>query len=112
MKIFSTHQIKESGVSHNPDIKKKVFLENGLIPKLTTFAQATFTPGQSVDTHKHDTMHEVFYVQSGKAEFVIAGKKFLVQPGDCITIDPGEEHSQSNPFSEPVTWLYFGIATD
>lgn len=112
MKLVHTNQVPEVGVSHNEDIKKKVFLEKGFIPQLMTFGSATFKPGQSVETHKHDTMFEVFYIQSGKAEFVVENEKIEVAPGDCITLEPGEEHSQSNPFDENVTWLYFGIATD
>lgn len=112
MKLIHLRDIPATGVSHNESIKKRVFLENGTIPNLTTFAQATFKPGQSVETHKHDTMFEVFYVQEGRAEFIVEGEKVLVAAGDCITINPGEKHSQKNPYSKDVTWLYFGIATD
>ncbi len=112
MKRIHLDDLKEVGISHNKDIKKKVFLENGLIPKLTTFAMATFKPGQKVETHKHETMFEIFYIQSGRAEFVIQGEKLLVQEGDCVVVEPGEEHSQENPNKEDVTWLYFGVATD
>lgn len=112
MKLIHLSEIEEMGVSHNPDIKKRVILDKNYIPKLMTLGQATFQPGQSVDTHKHDTMFEVFYIQSGKALFVINGKSVELSPNDCLSIEPGELHSQKNPFSEPVTWLYFGIATD
>ena len=36
----------------------------------------------------------------------------ILIPGDCITIEQGEDHSMNNPFLEDVTWVYFGIATD
>jgi len=112
MKHLNIFSIPETGVSHNPEIKKKVILDRGYIPKLMTFGEATFQPGQSVEEHKHDTMFEVFYIQSGKAEFTVNGEKFVLSTGDCLSIEPGELHSQANPYNEPVTWLYFGIATD
>ncbi|MCL7764157.1 cupin domain-containing protein [Polaribacter sp. Z014] len=112
MKLVHTNTLPEIGTSHDEDVKKKVFIEKGIVPQLMMFGSATFTPGQSVETHKHNTMYEVFYIQSGKAEFIVNDQKMIVVPGDCITIEQGEFHSMSNPFSENVTWLYFGIATD
>lgn len=112
MNIVHLEEILEVGVSHNPDIKKKVIIEKGKIPHLMTFAQATFKPGQKVETHVHETMIEAFFIQKGKAEFVVEDQKMEVLAGDTITIQAGERHSQSNPFHEDVTWLYFGIAVD
>lgn len=112
MKIVKTNSLPELGVSHNPEIKKKVFIGTGEIPNIMMFGSAVFTPGQFVELHKHDTMYEVFYIQKGKAEFSVNHKKIIVSPGDCITIEPGELHAQSNPFEENVEWLYFGVATN
>ncbi|MCG1037021.1 cupin domain-containing protein [Polaribacter sargassicola] len=112
MKLVHTSQLPEIGTSHDESIKKKVFIKKGEVPQLMMFGSATFTPGQEVETHKHDTMYEVFYIQTGKAEFIINDKKMIVVAGDCITIEQGEYHSMSNPFSDNVTWTYFGIATD
>ena len=110
MKLIHSNQIPEIGVSLNEDIKKKVFLEKGYIPQLITFGSATLKPGQSVPAHKHDTMFEVFYILSGKAEFIVNNKKVELTAGDCITIEPGENHPQNNPYDKDVTWLYFVIA--
>ena len=112
MKLVHTNTLPEIGTSHDENIMKKVFIESGEIPQLMMFGTATLTPGQAVETHKHDTMYEVFYIQSGKAEFIVNDKKMIVVPRDCITIEQGELHSMNNPFSENVTWVYFGIATD
>tara|TARA_R110002126_G_scaffold277373_1_gene423190 strand:- start:36381 stop:36722 length:342 start_codon:yes stop_codon:yes gene_type:complete len=112
LKIKHIDNIAETLANHKGNILKKVFLEKGEIPNLMMFSAATFKPQQEVEMHKHDTMFEVFYIQSGKAEFVINNKKYIVEAGNCITIEPGALHSQSNPFNEEVTWLYFGIATD
>lgn len=112
MKIIKTKIIPEQRVSHNPEIKKKVFIEKGVIPHIMTFGEATFLPGQSVETHLHETMYEVFLITSGKAIFEVKKDKILVEEGDCITIEAGEIHRQSNPFDKKVTWLYFGVSTE
>jgi len=112
MKLVQTSKLPFTGVSHNEEIKKKVFLEKEVIPKLMMFSETIFKPGQSVGAHKHETMHEVFYITKGKAEFVINGQKIKVKKGDCITIEAGEEHSQINSYNKNVNWLYFGISTD
>jgi quercetin dioxygenase-like cupin family protein len=112
MKIVHLSTVPESSVRHSPSIKKKVIFDTGYIPTVTTFAQATFLPGQSVGEHTHPTMYEVFYILSGKAVFRINGEDSEVGVGDSISIEPGEVHAQMNPYSEPVTWLYFGVATD
>lgn len=112
MKIIKSDKVKITEANHQGNILKKVMIKKGEIPNLMMFSTSTFKPNQKVETHKHDTMFEVFYVQKGKAEFIINNKKYIVEASDCITVEPGELHSQSNPFDEDVTWLYFGIAVD
>lgn len=112
MKLSKIKDLPEVGVSHNQDIKKKVIIDKGYIPHLITFGQATFKPGQSVATHKHDAVFEVFHVLSGKAVFIVEGKEIILEEGYSLTIEPRELHSQKNAFDENVTWLYFGISTD
>lgn len=112
MRVASELDIDWIGVSHNPEIKKKLFVEKGTVPKLMSFGKAIFTPGQGVGEHVHETMYEVFYITKGKARFIVNGKERNVQKGDCIVIEQGERHSQSNPYDKDVEWIYFGIATD
>ena len=112
MRLTHTHSLQEILTNHNSNVKKKVFIEKGEIPKLMMFGTATFKPGDQVEIHVHKTMYEVFYIQTGKVDFIINGNKTTVVGGDCITIEPGENHSQHNNYSEDATWVYFGIATD
>ena len=112
MKLVHLSEITEVGINNAHDVKKKTMLERGYIPKLMMFGQATFKVSQKVEEHSHETMYEVYFIQQGKAVFVINGKEYEVNENDCITIEPKELHFQKNPYTEPVTWLYFGIATD
>ena len=57
-------------------------------------------------------MFEIFYILKGKAEFVVNKEKVEVGKEDCIILEPGDLHSQSNPYEKDVVWTYFCIATD
>ncbi|MFA4930300.1 MAG: cupin domain-containing protein [Patescibacteria group bacterium] len=112
MKKINIADVIEMGVRQNPKIKKKVLIDRGEVPRLMVFGQATFQPGQTVAEHQHETMFEIFFIQSGRADFIIDGQKVELKTGDCLTIVPGEMHAQTNPYDEKVTWLYFGVATE
>ena len=109
MKLSNINDLKEEGTSHDKNIKKKMFLQKGDIPNLMMFGSATFKSGQKVETHKHETMSEIFYIDKGNIDFEVENKKIQLKAGDCITIEAGENHSQYNPYNEDATVLYFGI---
>ena len=112
MKLIKTENLPLVGVSHNPEIMKKVFIEKGTVPSLMTFGEATFKPGDAVDLHVHETMTEIFYITSGKAIFEIEGSVSEIEKGDCIVIEAGEKHLQKNESQDNVVWLYFGVSND
>ncbi|MFC1649246.1 cupin domain-containing protein [Patescibacteria group bacterium] len=112
MKNRNLNKLNWKAVSHNPEIKKKVILENGEIPRITTFGKAVFKPGQSVEEHKHPTMYEVFLITCGKAKLFVSGEEMIVTKDDCVVVEPNEIHSQSNPYNKDVVWIYFGVATN
>jgi len=112
MNIVDWNELPDLAVSHDPDIKKRTLIGSNQIPKLMMYGTAILKPGQKVEIHKHETMFEVFHIQTGKAIFTILDNVYEVGPGHCITIEPGELHGQCNPFDTNVTWNYFGIATD
>lgn len=88
MKIVDWNELPNLSVSHHPDIKKRTLIDSNQIPKLMMYGTAVLKPGQKVEIHKHDTMFEVFHIQTGKAIFTILGIAYEVGPGHCITIEP------------------------
>jgi quercetin dioxygenase-like cupin family protein len=110
MKIIHADQLPEIGTSHAEEIKKKVFLEKGLVPRLMMFSSAVLKPGQMIEIHAHPTMFEIFYVLSGQLEFTVNGEKSILKAGDCLVAEPGEQHSQNNPYNIETRWVYYGIA--
>ena len=93
-------------------IKKKQFIEPFEIPNLSGFSVAELVPGQTVSDHKHDSMHEVFYILSGTGLFTIDGKESKVSRGYMIHLSPKEKHqivAQESPDGSPLTMAYFGV---
>lgn len=109
MKLTSLSTLPEETVSHNPAIQKKVMLRLGDLPHLTNFSQARFAPGQIAATHAHADMYEVFFVEAGEGTIRIDGQPYTLQPGTCITVEPGEEHEVSNTGPGDLVLTYFGL---
>ncbi|MCP4848391.1 MAG: cupin domain-containing protein [Verrucomicrobiaceae bacterium] len=110
MKLINRSQIPDTGVSHDPMIRKKVLIKKGRIPKLTNFSQSTIKPGQCCPPHQHPDMWEVYLVESGIGMMILNGEEIPVSQGDCLIVDPGEDHSMRNPSSkEDLLLTYFGI---
>lgn len=109
MKYTLLNDIEEVGVSHNPDLKKKVLIANGEVPHLTQFSRVTFKVGQIASSHKHEDMYEIFSVESGIGKVVIDGKTIELAPGVCVTVEPGEEHEITNTGSEDLLITILGI---
>ena len=110
MELINCSQIPETGVSHDSSIRKRVLIENGRIPKLTNFSQSTIKPGQHCPAHTHPDMWEVYLVEAGQGIMVLNGQQINLQPGDCLIVEPGEEHSmQNHSATDDVLLTYFGI---
>ena len=110
MNFIHLSDILETGVSHDPNIRKRVIINNGRIPKLTNFSQSVFKPGQFCPEHIHSDMWEVYLIQSGEGVITIEGKDLEVKQGDCVIVDPGENHSiQNRCKTHDLHLTYFGI---
>lgn len=84
-------------------ITKQQFLEPFYIPNLAGYSVATLLPGQRVDAHRHETMHELFYIIQGTGVFTIDGQETPVQPGTFIHVAPHEVHSILVPLESSGT---------
>lgn len=111
MKITSLSSLKDTTVSHNPKITKRVMIANGEIANITNFSRAVFPPGEIAGSHSHGDMTEVFFIESGQGTITINNMQFTLSPGMCITVKPHEAHELNNTGSTELTVLYFGINT-
>ena len=109
MKQVKLSELGNQGVSHNAAIRKKVMVQPGEIPHLTTFSQATFAPGQVATAHAHSDMYEVFLVSAGTGAMVVNGQEQPLSPGVCSWVEPGEVHEVTNTGAHPLVLTYFGV---
>ncbi|MCA9931579.1 MAG: cupin domain-containing protein, partial [Anaerolineales bacterium] len=89
-----------------------VMLQKGDLPHLTTFAQATFAPGQVTTLHSHTDMTEIFFVESGEGIITVEGAAYALAPGVCIVAEAGEQHQLANDGTAPLVITYFGIKVE
>lgn len=109
MKISSLQHLAEEAVSHNPRIRKKVFLRKGEVPHLAGFSRAVFPPGAVAGAHTHADLYEVFLVESGVGLLKGQDGDVPLAAGDCIAVSPGEGHELGNTGQEDLVLVYFGI---
>ena len=97
---------------HNPNIQKKVILENQIIPHLTNFSQAILQPQQISYVHSHEDMWEVFYIESGKGLMVVNDQEYQLEKGVCIMVEPHDRHEIINNGNKNLVINYFGIVAN
>lgn len=113
MKEADLNEIPFQGVSHNPEIKKRVLVPYGSLPPIAQVSEADFGPNQVADSHKHDDMYEMFWVTKGRLIFVVNERLIAAGPGKFIVVEPGEDHEIRNG-TEPsvVTVISFLVNQD
>ena len=93
--------------SHNPDLLKNLIIKKGVIDHLLQFATATFKKGESISSHLHESMFEVFYVLNGEVDVKIGAEKLIASEGDTFWVPIGTLHSLQFQMDSKI--LYFGI---
>lgn len=109
MTISRLADLPWESISHDPAIKKQVFLRNGDLGPVTQFARAVFKPGQLAPGHIHQDMGEVFLVLEGTLTITLDGTTTTHAPGTCLSIPPGENHELSNQSDRDLVILTLGI---
>lgn len=111
MKITSVEGSPSLSVSHNPVIKKSLFVGSDEIEHITNVSRAVFPPGEVAPGHSHTDMTEVFYIESGVAEMVVDGAVVAMPAGSCIVVEPKENHELRNVGAGDMCVIYFGVRT-
>lgn len=109
MKITKLNELPELPVSHDPQLKKKLLIANGVIPHLTGFSQAVIPQNGTVTSHHHEDMTEVFFVSGGEGIVTVNAIQYPLTEGTCIVVEPKEEHSLKNTGSNNLILTYFGL---
>jgi Uncharacterized conserved protein, contains double-stranded beta-helix domain len=58
-----------------------------------TFGRVTIKAGQSNPRHRHPNCDEILHLLSGRLEHSLGDEKFVMEPGDTISIPTGVWHN-------------------
>jgi transcriptional regulator with XRE-family HTH domain/quercetin dioxygenase-like cupin family protein len=61
-----------------------------------------FAPGQKGPIYSHEGEEQMVVVR-GRMHYWVAGEIYVLEAGDCITIDASQPHSSANLDAEPAT---------
>ena len=111
MKTIDISKLEDIGVSHDPEIKKRVIIGNGELPHLKSFSQVRFKAGQIAPKHSHKDMYEVFLIEEGEGTISVNIKEQRLKKGLCVVIEPGEVHEVKNTGKVDLVITYFGLTT-
>ena len=109
MKRVRLGDIAEEGVSHDPEIKKRVLLRDGAVPHVTTFAQARFLPARPRRSMFTPTCTRSSWSSRGPVWCGSMGKSIRSSPARASSSEPGERHSMACTGDEPLVLTYFGV---
>lgn len=63
------------------------------------------SPGTAEQLHKHQHVHQVFYILQGEAVFVLNTHNQPLSSGKFITVCPGDVHQIRNNTEEQLIFL-------
>lgn len=69
-------------------------------------------PGETIHSHAHETMQEVFYLLEGEGLMRLGEQSLTVREGDCLLVPPLVPHEMTNVSPLPLRFLCFGIEVD
>ncbi len=94
MKITRLSDTPLEPVSHDPQLKKRVLLED--VGGLRRLSHIVLPAGSRASLHSHRDLYEVFYIVRGRIVFVIDGKECELTHGTVLAVEPGEAHEIKN----------------
>ena len=90
-------------------ITKQQMFEPFVVPNFVGFSVATFTAGQQLTPHKHDNLHEFFYVLEGSGLIEIDKNEHKMEPGSFFHLAPHERHGIQIPVNGSMKMAVFGV---
>lgn len=91
--------------AHGENTIKEVILDKSHLPHLLQFAKSYFKKGDSLDSHSHDSMSEIFYVPKGKVRVIYGEVTFIANEGDSFYLKAKIKHRFD--FIEDTEFIYF-----
>lgn len=109
MKVVSLADLPEEGVSHDPQLLKKVMIRNGEVPHIKQLARLRMAAGDVAHAHAHAGEYEIVFVEAGEGIVRVNGRKIRLRQGTCVTFEPKETHEIANPGPADLILLYVQV---
>ena len=93
IKFIKSEELLKEKVNHNINTFKSIIIQSGTVPNLLQFAKAKLNKEETIETHLHESMYEVFYVMSGELLVIENNKQTKVSTGDTFIVYPKQYHS-------------------
>lgn len=110
MKTVLLADLPEEGVSHDPDLIKKVMIRGGEVPHLKQFARLRMSTGQVANAHAHAGEYEIIFVESGEGIVRVDERKSRIVKGACVVFELREVHEITNAGAEDLVLIYFQVS--
>ena len=93
-----------------PAFERSIMDAAGSIPVVFKGIERTLEHSFTITSHSRHEYHELTYLRSGKAEFIIDGRRVLLEKGGAVVIRPRTTHSvHTLDGSSDMIVLYFGF---
>jgi AraC-like DNA-binding protein len=93
-----------------PAFEKSIMDAAGSIPVVFKGIERTLERSFTVTSHSRHEYHELTYLRNGKAEFIIDGRRVLLEKGGAVVIRPRTTHTvHTLDGSSDMIVLYFGF---
>lgn len=92
MRLHTLEKAEEKSVSHDPGLKKKLLVPEG-VGCVGHISQIVLKPGSTASIHAHQDASEVFYCVRGSITFRVNGSPVTLSAGSCLIVEPKEEHA-------------------
>jgi mannose-6-phosphate isomerase-like protein (cupin superfamily) len=104
MRLNRLDKLPFEPVSHDPELKKKVLAKD--VSCVEKLSHIVLVPGSRVSPHSHQKGYEVMYFVRGEALFKVKGNEVRLKKGDCLVVEPEEDHEIIDIIEE-TELLYF-----
>ncbi|MDR1534260.1 MAG: cupin domain-containing protein [Planctomycetota bacterium] len=80
--------------------------DNGALPgQLFCQGYVEIHPGGSIPGHRHETV-ESYLILEGEGNMTVAGETLPVKKGDCVFVEPNQEHGLDNSGSGELRLVF------
>lgn len=111
MKLIPLSDVPKT-IAHDSLNRQRFVAPGDLKSNIQTVNYVELAEGESYTPHSHPDCEECFFIIDGKANAEIAGKQIVLQKGDFLAVEAGEQHVFANNFKETFKYFQFRVLID